>query len=110
VICPEELGFEDKIALYHRYEFVAGFPQSCMNMKLHSPVEDAARQVMLIVGPGSLSSSWVNIENPTHFGDQVVDCRIHEEGVAPGLSAWVAVGGIAPFPCPKPPFPPPIST
>jgi len=92
VICPEELGFEDKIALYHRYEFVAGFPQSCMNMKLFSPVEDPARQVMLIAGPRSLSSSWVNIENATHFGDQVVDCSIHEEGVAREPSSQVASG------------------
>ena len=28
----------------------------------------------------------------------------------PGLSAWVEVGGIAPFPCPKPLFPQLIST
>ena len=28
----------------------------------------------------------------------------------PGLSAWVELGGIAPFPCPKSRFPHPIST
>ncbi|MCP9928014.1 glycosyltransferase 61 family protein [Cyanobium sp. CH-040] len=80
VICPEELGFEDKIALYHRYEVVAGFPQSCMNLKLFTPVEDPALQVMLIAGRRSLSSSWVNIEHATGFGDQVVDCSCADPG------------------------------
>jgi len=80
VICPEELGFEDKIALYHRYEVIAGFPQSCMNLKLFSPVGNPARQVMFIAGPCSLSSSWVNIEHATGFGDLVVDCGCGDPG------------------------------
>ncbi len=82
VICPEQLDFADKITLYRRYEVVAGFPQSCMNLKLFTPGDDLALQVMFSAGPRSLSSSWVNIEHATGFGDQLVDCSALEQGDA----------------------------
>lgn len=74
VICPEELDFEAKIGLYRRYQVVAGFPQSSMHLKLFAPGEQLARQVLFIAGPRSLSSSWLNLERATGFGDLVVDC------------------------------------
>jgi hypothetical protein len=79
VICPEELSYEEKIALYRRYTIVCGFPQSCMNLKLFTPGETLAQQVLLIAGPRSLSSSWINIERATGFGDLYLDCDLSTE-------------------------------
>ena len=74
VICPEELSYEEKIGLYRRYAIICGFPQSCMNLKLFTPGDALAQQLLLIAGPKSLSSSWINIEHATGFGDLYLDC------------------------------------
>lgn len=84
VICPEDLDFQAKIALYRRYELVAGFPQSCMNLKLFAPGDGLARQVMFVAGPKSLSSSWVNIDRATGFGDLLLDCNWPVPAAPPG--------------------------
>lgn len=103
VICPEELTFRQKLRLYQDYEFICGFPQSCMNLKLFVPGDDLAKQVMFIAGPRSLSSSWVNIEQATHFGDYYVDCPGEDEAADPNaagvaeLNATRSTEDISPF-------------
>jgi hypothetical protein len=74
VICPEDLNFEEKLALYRRYELIAGFPQACMGLKMFVPGTSLAQQVMFIAGPRSLSSTWVNIDRATGAGDAYLDC------------------------------------
>ncbi|MGB5136768.1 MAG: hypothetical protein WBN89_16540 [Prochlorococcaceae cyanobacterium] len=76
VICPEELTFEEKLGLYHRYEVIAGFPQACMGLKLFVPGDQPAQQVMVIAGPRSLSTTWVNIDRAAGWGDFYVDCDL----------------------------------
>ncbi|MEB3265533.1 MAG: glycosyltransferase 61 family protein [Cyanobacteriota bacterium] len=97
VICPEELDVIEKIALYRRYDFVCGFPQSCMNLKLFTPGDHRAHQVLFIAGEKSLSSSWVNIDRATGFGDSTVDCRLSEETLiepsGPGSPPWRPTDG-----------------
>lgn len=77
IICAEELNFEQKLALYRRYSIIAGFPQACMNLKAFVPQKEGmnlAKQVMLIAGPQSLSSNWINIDLACKFNDYYVDC------------------------------------
>jgi hypothetical protein len=76
VICPEELTNPQKLQLYRDYAVVAGFPQSSMHLKLFAPGEGLARQVLFLAGPQCLSSSWVNLELATGFGDAYVDCGV----------------------------------
>lgn len=74
VICPEDLNFEEKLSLYRHYEVIVGFPQACMGLKMFVPGGHRAQQVMLIAGPRSLSSSWVNVDCATGSGDCYIDC------------------------------------
>ncbi|MEB3320073.1 MAG: hypothetical protein VKI63_03950 [Cyanobium sp.] len=82
VICPEELTNPQKLQLYRDYAVVAGFPQSSMHLKLFAPGDQLARQVLFVAGPQSLSSSWVNLERATGFGDAYVDCGTPESFAA----------------------------
>ncbi|EDY39079.1 hypothetical protein CPCC7001_1958 [Cyanobium sp. PCC 7001] len=78
VICPEELTFEQKLALYRQYDWVVGFPQACMNLKAFVPSSaghPVARQVMFLAGPKTLSTNWVNIDAACGFNDYYVDCH-----------------------------------
>jgi len=79
VICPEELTNPEKLQLYRDYAVVAGFPQSSMHLKLFAPGEQLARQVLFVAGPQCLSSSWVNLELATGFGDTYVDCGVEAD-------------------------------
>lgn len=90
VVCPEDLSFEEKLALYRRYEVIAGFPQACMGLKLFVPGEQLAQQVMLVAGARSLSSTWVNIDRAVGWGDAYVDCD-------PGVPHIVADDPSQPF-------------
>jgi hypothetical protein len=90
VICPEELNFEQKLALYRRYELLVGFPQACMGLKLFVPGAQRAQQVLLIAGARSLSSTWVNLDRATGGGDAYVDCD-------PGDSPQAADDRSSPF-------------
>lgn len=77
IICPEELDFMQKLSLYKQYAIIAGFPQACMNLKAFIPcksVNGLAHQVMLIAGPNSLSSNWINIDRACDFQDSYIDC------------------------------------
>jgi len=77
IICPEELNFLQKLELYKLYPTIAGFPQACMNLKAFVPSaagNPVANQVMLIAGPQSLSSNWINIDKACEFNDYYVDC------------------------------------
>jgi hypothetical protein len=77
IICPEELSFIQKLSLYKQYSLIAGFPQACMNLKAFVPrtdTGDLAHQVMLIAGPNSLSSNWINIDQACNFNDHYIDC------------------------------------
>ncbi|MBE9154089.1 glycosyltransferase 61 family protein [Cyanobium sp. NS01] len=78
VICPEELSFEQKLAVYREYEWVIGFPQACMNLKVFVPQTEGhppARQVMFLAGAKTLSTNWVNIDAACKFEDFYVDCH-----------------------------------
>lgn len=78
IICPEELSFEQKLALYREYEWVIGFPQACMNLKAFVPATEGhppARQIMFLAGPKTLSTNWVNIDTACKFEDFYVDCH-----------------------------------
>lgn len=78
IICPEELDFKQKLSLYRSYEVIVGFPQACMNLKTFVPqVDDGflAKQIMLISGPNSLSSNWINIDKACGFNDYYSDCQ-----------------------------------
>lgn len=77
IICPEELSFIHKLALYKQYSLIVGFPQACMNLKAfvpHTNTDELANQVMLIAGPNSLSSNWINIDLACKFNDHYIDC------------------------------------
>ena len=79
IICAEELDFLQKLSLYRRYSIIVGFPQACMNLKAFVPAVSGtspARQVMLVAGPQSLSSNWVNIDKACQFNDYYVDCEV----------------------------------
>jgi hypothetical protein len=81
IICPEELNFEQKLALYRRYDWVIGFPQACMNLKAFVTATEGnqpARQVMFLAGPKTLSTNWVNIDAACGFDDFYVDCHPQE--------------------------------
>lgn len=81
IICPEELDFLQKLELYKRYSVITGFPQACMNLKAFIPTGadiPPAKQVMLIAGPQSLSSNWINIDKACQFNDYYVDCPVPE--------------------------------
>lgn len=81
IICAEELDFAQKLALYKQYRIIAGFPQACMNLKAFVPcktIDELARQVMLIAGPSSLSSNWINIDQACGFEDLYIDCPAAE--------------------------------
>ena len=88
IICPEELSFMQKIELYMRYSILVGFPQACMNLKAFVPKMEGispAKQVMLVAGPESLSSNWVNIDKACHFNDYYIECPA-PEGIIPQQS------------------------
>lgn len=74
VYCPEDLNFEQKLAIYKKYEYVAAFPQSCLALKLFIPPNQCAKQLLLIAGDKSLSSSWVNIDRATNAQDYYHTC------------------------------------
>lgn len=85
IICPEELNFLRKLELYKLYPTIVGFPQACMNLKAFVPPDPgnpAARQVMLIAGPQSLSSNWINIDKACRFDDFYVDCPVAADSAA----------------------------
>lgn len=82
IICAEELNFMQKLSLYRQYSLIAGFPQACMNLKAFVPKKDGlnlAKQVMLIAGPQSLSSNWINIDLACRFNDYYIDCPLEDE-------------------------------
>ena len=77
VICPEDLGFEQKLGLYRRYRVVTGFVQAAMLLKYFVPTRhpgDLAKQYLFTAGRHSLNSNWVNLERAYGFGDQLLDC------------------------------------
>ncbi|MFU8884522.1 MAG: glycosyltransferase 61 family protein [Cyanobacteriota bacterium] len=78
IICPEELSFEDKLALWRSHAYIVGFPQGCLMLKpfvpQHNPAQ-LARQVFLLAGPSSLPSTWLNVEKACAFGDLYLDCH-----------------------------------
>jgi hypothetical protein len=74
VYCPEDLSFDQKLAIYKKYEYVAAFPQSCLALKLFTPPDQCAKQLLLIAGDKSLSSSWVNIDRATNAQDYYHTC------------------------------------
>lgn len=83
IICPEELSFLQKLELYKLYPTIIGFPQACMNLKAFVPPQanqTAAKQVMLIAGPQSLSSNWINIDKACGFDDYYIDCPVQDGG------------------------------
>ncbi|MFQ6539609.1 MULTISPECIES: glycosyltransferase 61 family protein [Aphanothece] len=82
IICPEELSFEEKLALYRSYDWIIGFPQACMNLKAFvpsTPGNTPARQVMFLAGPKTLSTNWVNIDAACGFDDLYVDCHPQQD-------------------------------
>lgn len=74
VFCPEELTFKQKLTIYKTYKYVAAFPQSCLALKLFIPGDQVAKQLYLIAGEKSLSSSWVNIDRATNANDYYHTC------------------------------------
>ncbi|MEB3320072.1 MAG: glycosyltransferase 61 family protein [Cyanobium sp.] len=77
VICPEELSIEAKLGLYRRHRVITGFVQAAMVLKYFVPrrrPDEVATHLMLVAGPESLNSNWVNMERAFGFGDQMLDC------------------------------------
>jgi hypothetical protein len=98
VICPEELSIEAKLGLYRRYGLVTGFVQAAMLLKYFVPPPQAgclAEQLLLVAGPHSLNSNWVNLETAYGFGDRMLDCSLasqppaepHAREIIPGAGA-----------------------
>lgn len=83
IICPEELNFKEKLSLWRRYTYIAGFPQGCMMLKPfvpHHETDQIARHVFLLAGPNSFPSTWLNVEQVCDYGDLYLDCHGAEEG------------------------------
>ncbi|MGB5136767.1 MAG: glycosyltransferase 61 family protein [Prochlorococcaceae cyanobacterium] len=94
VICPEELSIEAKLSIYRRYRLVTGFVQAAMLLKYFAPTRqpgDLAEQLMLVAGPQSLNSNWVNLERAYRFGDQLLDCSLPAD--AHELPDLIELGG-----------------
>lgn len=80
IICPEELSFEEKLALWRSHAYVVGFPQGCLMLKPFVPYanpEEIARIIFLLAGPKCLPSTWLNVEKVCRFGDLYFDCHGH---------------------------------
>ena len=78
IICPEELTFEEKLALWRSHAYIVGFPQGCLMLKPFVPSagpDDIARMVFLVAGPKCLPSTWLNVEKVCQFGDVYLDCH-----------------------------------
>jgi hypothetical protein len=78
IIYPEELSFEDKLALWRSHAYIVGFPQGCLMLKPFVPyttVEEIASMIFLLAGPGCLPSTWLNVEKACQFGDHYLDCH-----------------------------------
>jgi len=88
IICPEELNFEQKLAIWRSHSYIVGFPQGCMMLKPFVSTNDntlLARQIFLIAGPESFPSTWLNVERACEFGDLYLDC--HGKNATPAEEA-----------------------
>ena len=82
IICPEELNFEQKLAIWRSHAYIVGFPQGCMMLKPFVATNDTtriARQIFLVAGPESFPSTWLNVEKACGFGDLYLDCHYQNE-------------------------------